>query len=116
MGHEVEEYWISDYYLSALINGDYSSFDYYFSDVQECDREIKRFDDWLDETQDDRSGHWTTPDEPETDEFGECEVTGLRGKVEKVLFVPMSDAKRDQVIDSIIDEILAEETSASAKG
>ena len=99
---EAEEFWIADYYLSALINGDYSSFDYYFGDESECAREIKRFDKWVERTQAGRSGHWTTPDEPETDEFGECEVTGVRGPVEKVLFVPMPDFTQQEQNKAVV--------------
>jgi hypothetical protein len=88
---EPEEFWITGYYLSALVYGDYSSFDYYFSDEKRCQRAIKRFDNWVKETQAGRSGHWTAPDEPETDELGQCEVTGMHGPVEKVLFVPTPD-------------------------
>lgn len=87
---KTEEYWISDWYLSALINGDYSSFGYYY-DGDAVDREIKRFDDWVHKARAGRPGHWTTPAKPETDEFGTCEVNGTRGTVEKVLFVLMPE-------------------------
>jgi len=87
---EPEEHFIADCYLSALINGDYSSFDYYYSNEDECQKEIKRFDDWVEEAQAGRQGHWSCPDGDDTD-FVICEIGGLRASCVEVTFHPIKE-------------------------
>lgn len=93
-----EEYDISSWYLSALINGDYSSFDYYYDDEKKRDRAIKRFDDWVEGVQDGRQGHWSyysedSEDAEDREKAGEhcayCEVTGKMSDCETVVFWPL---------------------------
>ena len=66
---EPEEHFIADCYLSALINGDYSSFDYYYSNEDECQKEI---------------------DGDDTD-FVICEIGGLRASCVEVTFHPIKE-------------------------
>jgi hypothetical protein len=68
------EYTVSSHFLSALINGDVTG----LSDEEECE-----LDEWL-ESLEHGEGHWSTTEEH--DEFGLCEVTGLRSQVERVIY------------------------------
>lgn len=83
-----EEFYIASMYASALINDDYSSFDYYYNEA-EAEKEIKKFDKWVKETQAGRHGHWDIPDEAE--DFQECSVSGLEGDCVKAVFHPILD-------------------------
>jgi hypothetical protein len=94
---EPEEYEISSWYLSALINDDYSSFDYYFPQESKCERAIKRFKRWVKNTANNRIGHWSyfsdeSENEEEREKAGEhmafCEVSGQMSSCETVVFHP----------------------------
>jgi hypothetical protein len=94
---EPEEYEIASWYLSALINGDYSSFDYYATSEAQSERMIKRFDRWVKNTQDGREGHWSYFSEDDEDEenrekAGEhlayCDISGKMADCETVVFHP----------------------------
>jgi len=94
MFDEPEEHYIPDWYLSALINGDYSSFDYYYNNEVKRDREIERFDTWVKEAQAGRQGHWAHDnDEDESDavEWRRGEISGLYAMCARVLFIPMKE-------------------------
>lgn len=84
-----EEHTISKDYLSALINGDYSSFTYHYEDEKEEERAVKQFDRWVRNEQADRCGHWTYPDEEEHNNFQCCEITGLMADCVPVTFHPI---------------------------
>lgn len=73
------EYQIGAHFLSALINGDFSGLD---------DAETRTFIAWADtvHTSAPGIGHWATLDDS-ADEFGLCEITGLRGATEKVAYM-----------------------------
>jgi hypothetical protein len=86
---EPEEHTLAKEYLSALINGDYSSFTYHYESEKEETRAIKRFDNWVRDEQADRLGHWTYPDEEEYDNFTRCEITGLQADCVTVTFHPI---------------------------
>jgi hypothetical protein len=85
---EPEEHVIAKDYLSALINGDYSSFAYHYESEHEEARAIKRFDNWVRNEQADRLGHWSYPDEEEHDNYARCEICGLMADCVTVTFHP----------------------------
>jgi hypothetical protein len=68
-------YTVGSYFLSAMINGDYSGLN---------DQETRDLNDWLQRNNCYGAGHWSTTDE--TDEYGRCDITGLRGSVETVIW------------------------------
>lgn len=72
------EFDIGSRYLSALINGDFSGLE---------DEEAKLFDVWETNvrTSCGNVGHWAALDD--SNEFGCCDVTGLRGDVTKVAYM-----------------------------
>ncbi len=95
---EAEEYQIAEWYLSALINGDYSVFDFYYSDEKRCNRAIENFDNWVKDTQAGRDGHWSyysedSEDDEEREKSGKhflsCDVSGLMSDCEYVVFHPI---------------------------
>lgn len=86
---EPEEHTIAKDYLSALINGDYSSFTFHSENEKDEARDIKRFDHWVDDAQSDREGHWSHPDEEEYDNFTRCEISGLIADCCTVTFHPV---------------------------
>lgn len=79
MEFEAHEYWIGSHFLSALINGDVTGL---------SDEEFPPFDRWETGVRVAAGGlgHWATVND-ETDEFGQCDVTGLRGPVSKVAYM-----------------------------
>jgi len=89
---EPEKHYISSCYLSALINGDYSSFDYDYNDEGERDRAIEEFDAWVKESRNGRQGHWSS-DNDAMEYFLTCEVSGTPGSCVEVKFHPILDNK-----------------------
>lgn len=76
----VTSYTIGQHFVSAIINGDFSG----LSDAEEHD--LLSF-----LAQVETVGHWATTDE--SDEFGECEITGMRGPVETLNYVEMGETE-----------------------
>lgn len=79
---ESHEFDIGAHFLSALIDGDVTG----LSDAEE-----RQLDEWERETRatiGDVSGlgHWQTVD-GHSDEFGVCDVTGLRSETERVVYM-----------------------------
>lgn len=74
MNFEPMDYTLGAHFLSALVNGDETGL---------SDEESQQLTDFLTGTHEQRGeGHWATTDD--ADEFGRCEITGLRGNVERV--------------------------------
>lgn len=73
------EYHIGAHFLSALINGDTTGLD---------DAEERALNAWVADPCiiGAGNGHWSTIDDS-SDEFGLCEITGLRGATEKVAYM-----------------------------
>jgi len=82
---EPEEHYIASWYLSALINGDYTSFDYY-------DESPTSFDWWVKQAQTDRQGHWDAS-QNDTTNFRTDEVSGLMADCVLVTFWPLKQTE-----------------------
>ena len=61
------EYKISQHFACALLYGDNGDM---------TEEEIKEFDDWAFNEQDEKQGHWSIDSHP-CEDYGRCEVTGL---------------------------------------
>lgn len=63
-------YEISQHFVSALEYGDCAEMD---------DKEFQEFEDWLNNEQDGKAGHWSIDNCSEN--YGKCEVTGLQSNL-----------------------------------
>ena len=77
MNFQTVSFWIGDQFLPALFNGDHTA----LSDDEASD--IVEFEAHC--IEDFGAGHWSSTSD--RNEFGRCEVTNLRGCVERVEWV-----------------------------
>lgn len=77
MNFQTVRFWVGDYFLSALFYGDHT----WLSEDEVS--YIIEFEAFCIENY--GEGHWSQTGDH--DEFGRCEVTGLRGRVERVEWV-----------------------------